>query len=324
MAREKAIDIVKGIGILLVVWDHFGLNFHLEISIFHMPLFFFISGFWHNQSISWKKMILNKTKRLLVPAFSFIILFLIFYAVIGIWDPTKIQMILHNWNVLYPSSYIDNPIWFLFALFNVTLMFQYISLQTSPFLGMFCMFCLSFLGTKLPQLPFYLTSSFVCLPFFALGFYYHKSSYYNDKKINVILFIIAVLLYSWAIYNRSIIDVAALVFGTSYMMFFLPALGGIVVIFLSRFIANFNFSSILEKWGNNSLGIMGIHNPLQYYVLSPVPMLTTFLLVELGLDGEVNYRRCAKILFLLFFIILFLLSHYISLFLKKKMPRLFG
>lgn len=96
------------------------------------------------------------------------------------------------------------------------------------------------------------------------------------------------------------------------------------MIFLSRFIANFNFSSILEKWGNNSLGIMGIHNPLQYYVLSPVPMLTTFLLVELGLDGEVNYRRCAKILFLLFFIILFLLSHYISLFLKKKMPRLFG
>ena len=46
---------------------------------------------------------------------------------------------------------------------------------------------------------------------------------------------------------------------------------------------------------------MGIHNPLQYYVLSPVPMLTTFFLVELGLDGEVNYRRCAKILYLFFF-----------------------
>lgn len=58
---------------------------------------------------------------------------------------------------------------------------------------------------------------------------------------------------------------------------------------------------------------MGIHNPLQYYVLSPVPMLTTFFLVELGLDGEVNYRRCAKILylfFLLFYFYYLITSHY--------------
>ena len=44
MERDIRIDILKGIGILLVVWGHATAILIKEICIFHMPLFFFLSG----------------------------------------------------------------------------------------------------------------------------------------------------------------------------------------------------------------------------------------------------------------------------------------
>lgn len=46
MQREQWIDVFRGIGIVLVVWGHVygGYSFDL-IFLFHMPLFFFISGY---------------------------------------------------------------------------------------------------------------------------------------------------------------------------------------------------------------------------------------------------------------------------------------
>ena len=51
MNRYNYIDISKGIGILMVVWAHIllvGVS-HSMIYAFHMPLFFFISGFLFNK-----------------------------------------------------------------------------------------------------------------------------------------------------------------------------------------------------------------------------------------------------------------------------------
>lgn len=45
MGRQNWIDFAKGIGIILVVWAHTGGSFHEYIAQFHMPLFFFVSGF---------------------------------------------------------------------------------------------------------------------------------------------------------------------------------------------------------------------------------------------------------------------------------------
>ena len=48
--RYEYIDITKGIGILLVVWAHILLVgwTHRFIYAFHMPLFFFMSGYLFN------------------------------------------------------------------------------------------------------------------------------------------------------------------------------------------------------------------------------------------------------------------------------------
>ena len=44
MERDIRIDILKGIGIILVVWGHATAILIKEICIFHMPLFFFLAG----------------------------------------------------------------------------------------------------------------------------------------------------------------------------------------------------------------------------------------------------------------------------------------
>lgn len=69
-----AIDILKGIGIILVVIGHNSSgvlrNF---IYTFHMPLFFIISGFLFSKK-NIKDYLMNSFQRLLIPYFLFLIL----------------------------------------------------------------------------------------------------------------------------------------------------------------------------------------------------------------------------------------------------------
>ena len=52
--RDIIIDILKGIGMLLVIIGHSGCiwPFYLAIYAFHMPLFFIVSGLFFSTKIS--------------------------------------------------------------------------------------------------------------------------------------------------------------------------------------------------------------------------------------------------------------------------------
>ena len=66
--RDQPLDILRGMGILLMVFDHVGWGslVHIYIQSFHMPLFFIVSGyFWTNEDFM---VLLNKRfKTLIVP-----------------------------------------------------------------------------------------------------------------------------------------------------------------------------------------------------------------------------------------------------------------
>lgn len=51
--RFLELDILKGIGILLMVFDYvgWGMTIHTYIQSFHMPLFFIVSGFLYKKVI---------------------------------------------------------------------------------------------------------------------------------------------------------------------------------------------------------------------------------------------------------------------------------
>ena len=85
--RIHWIDVLKGIGIFLVIMGHtFKDNpVYYWVYSFHMPLFFLISGFLiepHNVLISYKKFIIKRCKSLLWPFIFFRITLIIYWLII--------------------------------------------------------------------------------------------------------------------------------------------------------------------------------------------------------------------------------------------------
>lgn len=128
--RDTAIDVAKGIGIIFVVSGHCGLSvFGIDPYAFHMPFFFFISGYLYAEKSN-SVYLLSKVKSLLLPLYAYIFAYsIVYYVAVS--------------SGLYPGSYpnwfrsvILDPflgahnipftltLWFVSCLFLASLLFQ--------------------------------------------------------------------------------------------------------------------------------------------------------------------------------------------------------
>lgn len=164
MTYEKLIDIVKGIGILLVMIGHApGNPFILTlIYTFHMPLFFFISGYLFHYNKYKKNQIQffrDKFQRLVIPYFFTNLAILGFYVLIfhfNLYPPfpnfnllnSLIQIFDGNVTSLTAATilydHFNTPSWYLVSLFC-----SFFILYTIAFFyercGLFISLCLTFL-----------------------------------------------------------------------------------------------------------------------------------------------------------------------------------
>lgn len=137
--RDQSLDIMKGIGILLVVFAHV---FHKSEIIyqFHMPLFFILSGaamIYSKSGFSLKK----KAKSLLVPYFVFSFICFVYWALIetrfrpmhdvaifgdGIGLNVKLQQLLNIFTAINckPAFIYNIVLWFLPCLFMAELLYS--------------------------------------------------------------------------------------------------------------------------------------------------------------------------------------------------------
>lgn len=132
--RDMTFDVMKGIGILLVITAHFfSWNHPLlgrSITSFHMPMFFIVAGYFSKSFFSWKesKIQIKKYARRLLPAFVFTQVLIILWAVLMAltknegWNPVIKQTLSLFWadphgpNTPWGTLSIG-VIWFLVALF---------------------------------------------------------------------------------------------------------------------------------------------------------------------------------------------------------------
>jgi fucose 4-O-acetylase-like acetyltransferase len=71
--RSEWVDILKGIGISLIVIGHIVSGPLRDfLYLFHVPIFFFLSGYLFKPPINKKSYILQKIRRLMIPYFSFL------------------------------------------------------------------------------------------------------------------------------------------------------------------------------------------------------------------------------------------------------------
>ena len=130
--RLKEFDILKGIGILLVLLGHTGISglLYTFIYAFHMPLFFFASGCFHKQKDS-MSFIKKKVKGLLLPYLFFVACFFIMSVFLECMQSHSLSIgILSTISSLNPMNehcwILYRTIWFLLCLFEISVIYHII------------------------------------------------------------------------------------------------------------------------------------------------------------------------------------------------------
>lgn len=137
--RFQWIDALKGFGIMLVVLAHHSLPIALDTYIFsfHMPLFFFISGFlfdFGKYTESAGNFVKGRFRSLIVPYFCFAVITCIFYFLldelytpgipsINFFENSMLHGISHILVAFGPAISYNPPLWFLTCLFVTELLF---------------------------------------------------------------------------------------------------------------------------------------------------------------------------------------------------------
>ena len=185
--RDQSLDILQGIGIFLMVFDHIGWGsvVHTYIQSFHMPLFFIVSGYlWKNE----ETVILAKKrfKALMIPYVAFAALFL-FLRMLPALNDGKSFMNSVKAVLLYPTDMGNMPIapalWFLPCMFFASITYSLLShlsfklksgiIVTILVLGM------AFSSLSDSMLPFTIEPLTVALGFMLMG----EIIYKNQDKV---------------------------------------------------------------------------------------------------------------------------------------------
>ncbi len=287
--RIKYIDLIKGTGIILVVIGHL-LPVNTEVRriifTFHMPLFFFLAGFFHKPK-EIGVFIVDKTKKLLVPYLFF------FFAAEGyVWLYDLFTRVSFNITTLGEiftgCEYFTNnvPLWFLLCLFEVAVLYNVI-IRICPgrlFIQSLLVLIMSIGGYVLCwyscNIPYFVDSALSSLIFYHVGFLFYKNrekffisdcclknrmrqkSVFRIKKNwlawgrILFLFVLFLFLSGWA----GDIDIRSNRINCNYFIFIGTAFAGIFfIVFLCQQV---NSIHLINYFGRNSLVIMSVHVPL--------------------------------------------------------------
>lgn len=298
--RIEWVDIAKGIGIGCVVMGHIfssQMLAHKVIFLFHMPLFFFVSGFLYKRQSDNKAYIIRKAKSLLVPYFS--VFAFVFPILIFAYMPEGYTLNMIAWDTLYyvlGGCYLRGLVydifiamWFITCLFLVQVIYNYIQTrfkERTIHVVIFIMLIGAYINSIIYPgfwLPWSANVTLMAIPVYHLG--------YISRQINVdkysILFIIAGLLIcaSLIVFPQNTFDMMR----NSYGIPFVTLISAIICIYMVRYISviitkNSILKRILSEFGKASLVIMAFHLPVyqllwKYFEISSIPAIIVITII---------------------------------------------
>ena len=190
--RITYIDTLKGICIILVVFMHCGLPVNDNTVVQHvndalrtyrMPTYYFLSGIFFKTYSGFGEFSRRKLNNIIIPLFFFYALNIV--ASVICWLGTSLVTGFtsdFDWSAIFDIFYRNKwrlqaviPLWFLFSLFWANIIFYVLKSSFCDFAVCVFVFLLALIGFILGiykfQLPWYLTSSLIGLPYFVLGHY---------------------------------------------------------------------------------------------------------------------------------------------------------
>ncbi len=246
----------KGWGILLLIYGHIADDIFTKwLYTFHIPLFFFLSGFVFNPNKDWKTFIYSKSKSLLLPYITLGLPLILMHLHYGF----TLELLLKNF-IIQKRMF---PLWFITSIF-VMLLFAYFLLNRvkKPLCQLAVSALFGIAGVLLWRkgtisLPWNIDISMVAFPFFILGYSLNKfikllAIFRKEQFVYWLSFFLSLNIAGFVLIQMSdhpVIDLFRSKFGIEYISY--PcAFAGIfaIIIFSNRF--NIDYISYI---GRNSL-----------------------------------------------------------------------
>jgi len=262
--RKKFIDILKGMGILLVVSGHiYGPLMSWALPCY-VPLFFVASGYCTNKTVKIK----GKFQKLIIPyfIFSFILLVLSGHPI----DIKDILGILYSRWCLYPLRCDNNifllrfgngPLWFLTSMFVAYIFFMIIQQSNKRIWILTLYFTLTYILSFLPiLLPWSIDTAFLMAIFIYCGTQIREKNLL--QKINRKCFLVIILLYILLMIFWGNINLSVRIYGRSLIILLVSAIiGSLILMKISQILENCHIGKKLELIGKHSLSIFCLHIP---------------------------------------------------------------
>lgn len=179
--RVKSIDVAKGIGIVLVVAGHIHSQFHIDlqpayniITLFHVPLFFFISGIFYNESTPFTTFVIKKIPRLFIP---YLFVNILFWGADAMYERLPLAQL--DWHHLLFAicglepvrNSLAGPSWFILVLFRICIIYKAIQIVTGNRKCIMALISLIFatVGFAISYDHFLIRQTLIALPYLCLG-----------------------------------------------------------------------------------------------------------------------------------------------------------
>ncbi len=276
--RIAWIDTARGLCIFLVVLGHTILPYSWLVFIFsfHMPFFFFLSGYLYNPEKyqSWWLFLKKKAATLLWPYLVFFLINFIYW----IFYFNSKQYFEPIWQMLYSAKLSAPfiPLWFLTCLFMLEIYFHILQKYLKKFWLFLAVLASLFLGIYLERrglrLFWNLDIALFAIIYYYLGFM--VKSYKDDFKmvsktwiapIGLALILIDFFLARWqglqiSMYYR--------IYGVEWIFILTGICGTLGFLVLARILKQtiFTKTNLWEFLGQNSLIILCLHTVFYYYV----------------------------------------------------------
>jgi len=226
MKRNKAMDVMKGLGIVAVVIGHSESPVTQFIYLYHMPLFFFISGYFYQDKYSTNLigLIRKRIGSLYKPYLIYSLIFLMLHNVFFKFNIYNSKFIYGD-KIIYPysnSGFIKNFIqiilfagrepmggvfWFFTSLFFVNVIFgviSYLSLRVKDgkreYFRLIIILILFVVGNLLTKKGFTIprfNNSLVMVLMYYIGYMYHR----YENYINIENIVIAIICFIGLVVN---------------------------------------------------------------------------------------------------------------------------
>lgn len=289
--RDKTIDIMRGISIIVMIMGHIGIgiashdkNFSTWYHAWHMPVFYIVSGFFFSRTYDMDSFVKKKSKNLLLPFFFFGVLNIVLnyfndgnsknatQAVIGALfrKPTD------------AGIYCAGALWFLPALFWSEMIYKVLTQIVKNNTLFYISTCLIGVGGVIAEkhnifLPFALDAALVAIPFVALGELlkicrqtkYARKIFHTPWYLFCGLLIFTTLL----IFYNGEVNFRTGVYGNEIIAFINASLATILLWNISRIISNKftknllkTISDVLASIGRNSIIYLCLNQRIIYFV----------------------------------------------------------